>query len=139
MSTRESILAALFTSLGLIVGPKVMRNEALPTRIPAGGILVLRDGDPGAPEVTLSPLTYHYEHRAEIEILVQVKTDQDAVFDALAVAIGIRIAANRTLGGLCDWTEGMAPVPVELVLEGGEPMKAAVIPVMLVYSTTNPI
>lgn len=139
MSTRESILVALFAALGTISGPKVLRNESLPTRIPAGGILILRDGDPGEPEVTLSPLTYHYQHRAEIEVLVQLKTAQDAAFDTLAANIGAKIEANRTLGGLCDWTEGMAPVPVELSLEGGEPMKAAIIPIMLIYSTTHPL
>ena len=139
MSTREAILAALFTSLQTIIGPKVLRNDVLPQRIPAGGILILRDGDPGEPEVTLSPLTYHYEHRAEIEVLVQQKTNQDAAFDTLTVAIGTKIESNRTLGGLCDWCEGLAPAPVELRLEGGEPMKAAVVPVMLVYSTTHPL
>ena len=139
MSTREAILAALFTSLQTIIGPKVLRNDVLPQRIPAGGILILRDGDPGEPEVTLSPLTYHYEHRAEIEVLVQQKTNQDAAFDTLTAAIGTKIESNRTLGVLCDWCEGLAPAPVELNLEGGEPMKAAVVPVMLVYSTTHPL
>jgi hypothetical protein len=139
MSTRESILVALFAALSTISGPKVLRNESLPTRIPAGGILILRDGDPGEPEVTLSPLAYHYEHRAEIEVLMQVKTAQDTAFDNLCVAIGARITANRTLGGLCDWIEGAAPVPVELTLEGGEPMKAAIVSVMLIYKTAQPL
>lgn len=139
MSKREDVLAALFTMLQTISGPKVLRNESLPTRIPSGGILILRDGNPGEPEVTLSPLTYHYEHLAEIEVLVQQVTGPDAAFDALAAAIGARINSNRTLGGLCDWSEGQAPSPVDLILEGSEPMKAAIISVMLVYSTTNPI
>ena len=139
MTTREEVLAALFARLQLIVGPLVQRGSVLPERVPQEGMLNLRDGDPGEPEVTLSPLTYHYEHRAEIEVLVQQKTNQDAAFDTLTVAIGTKIESNRTLGGLCDWCEGLAPVPVELHLEGGEPMKAAVVPVMLVYSTTHPL
>lgn len=139
MSTRESILVALFAALGTIPGAKVLRNENLPTRIPNGGLLILRDGDPGEPEVTLSPLTYHYEHKAEIELLVQKPTGQDAAFDALAVQIGATLEANRTLGGLCDWVEGTAPAPVELALDGGESMKAAIVSVMLIYSTTHPV
>ena len=139
MTTRETVLQALFALLQTISGPKVTRNDVLPEKIPPEGLLILRDGDPGEPEVTLSPLTYHYEHRAEIEVLVQQKTNQDAAFDTLTAAIGTKIESNRTLGGLCDWCEGLAPAPVELHLEGGEPMKAAVVPVMLVYSTTHPL
>ena len=139
MSTREAILAALFTSLQTIIGPKVLRNDVLPQRIPAGGILILRDGDPGEPEVTLSPLTYHYEHRAEIEVLVQQKTNQDAAFDTLTVAIGTKIESNRTLGGLCDWVEPEAPASIDLPIEGAAALKAAVITVVLHYTTTGPL
>ena len=39
----------------------------LPERVPAEGLLILRDGEPGEPEVPLSPFAYHYQHRAEIE------------------------------------------------------------------------
>jgi hypothetical protein len=33
-----------------------LRGEVLPERVPAEGLLILRDGEPGEPEVTLSPL-----------------------------------------------------------------------------------
>lgn len=141
-SKREQVLSALHAALSagvVLTGIDVRRGDPLPEQAPEDGLIILRDGDPGEPEVTLSPLTYHYQHRAEIEVLVQLKTAQDAAFDTLAANIGAKIEANRTLGGLCDWTEGMAPVPVELSLEGGEPMKAAIIPVMLIYSTTHPL
>jgi hypothetical protein len=49
----------------------VLRGEVLPERVPAAGLLILRDGEPGEPAVTLSPLRYHYQHRAEIEAVVQ--------------------------------------------------------------------
>ena len=35
--------------------------------MPSAGLLILRDGDPGDPEVTLSPLRHHSQHRAKIE------------------------------------------------------------------------
>jgi hypothetical protein len=60
---RETILAALHERLQTLAAP-VLRGEVLPERIPANGLIILRDGKPGEPEVTLSPLTYFYEHRA---------------------------------------------------------------------------
>ena len=139
MSKREDILAALLIQLAGVAGATVSRNIALPTRIPAAGLVILRDGTPGEPEVSLSPLTYHYDHEAVVEVIVKGEATQDAQFDAICVAIGARLAANRTLGGLCDWLEGAAPDPTEIITEGGEPMKGAAVTITLTYSTTNPI
>ena len=139
MSKREDVLTALFAALAGVGGATVARNLALPTRIPAAGLVILRDGTPGEPEVSLSPLTYHYEHAAVVEVIVQGQATQDAQFDSICVAIGARLAANRTLGGLCDWLEGAAPDPTEIITEGGEPMKGAAVTITMTYSTTNPI
>ncbi len=139
MSTRETILEALRLVLAALPGARVLRNEPLPGRIPSGGMVILRDGDPGEPDVTMSPLRYHYEHRAGIDVLIQKASGRDAAFDALTSAIGARIAANRTLGGLCDWCEAEAPEPVEIAAEGGEPIKAATVAVILTYSSANPL
>lgn len=43
-----------------------LRGEVLPERVPGDGLLILRDGELGDPEVTLSPLRYHYQHRADL-------------------------------------------------------------------------
>ena len=67
---RETILAALHARL-LALPATALRGEVLPERVPTEGLLILRDGEPGEPEVTLSPLRYHYQHRAEIEAVVQ--------------------------------------------------------------------
>jgi len=134
---RETILAALHTVLQAL--PAIaLRGDVLPERVPTNGLLILRDGEPGEPEVTLSPLRYHYQHRAEIEAVVQ-GADRDATFDTLTASIGVVIAADRTLGGLCDWVEAEAPRPVDLPVEGAVALKAAVIPVMLHYSTADPL
>ena len=109
----------------------------LPERVPSAGLLILRDGEPGEPEVTLSPLRYHYQHRAEIEAVVQGAT-RDAAFDTLCASIGAALAADRTLGSLCDWVEAEAPRSVDLPVEGAASLKAAVIPVVLHYSTADP-
>ena len=56
-SKREQVLAALFARLDAELSATVRRNEALPERVPAEGLVILRDGDPGEPDVTLNPRT----------------------------------------------------------------------------------
>ena len=140
-SKREQVLGALFAALGatMPVGATLLRNAVLPERVPAAGLLVLRDGDPGEPAVTLSPLRYHYQHRAEVEAVVQSATGRDATFDALAAGVGAALAVDRTLGGLCDWVEAEAPRAVDLAIDGAAPVKAAVITIVLHYSTSDPL
>ena len=137
-SKREAILAALHTQLQTLTTP-VLRGDVLPERIPATGLIILRDGKPGEPEVTLSPLTYFYEHRAELEVVIQAGTGRDALFDVLAGSIGVALATDRTLGGLCDWVDAEAPEPVDLPIEGAAALKAAVITIVLHYATPDPL
>ena len=92
---RETILAALHARLSALLAT-ALRGEVLPERVPAEGLLILRDGEPGEPEVTLSPPRYHYRHRAEIEAVVR-GADSDAAFDSLTASIGAALAADRTL------------------------------------------
>ncbi len=134
---RETILIALYVRLSALPAT-ALRGDVLPERVPAAGLLILRDGEPGEPEVTLSPLRYHYQHRAEVEAVVQ-GANRDAAFDTLIVSIGATIVSDRTLGGLCDWIEAEAPRPVDLPVEGAASLKAAVIPVLLHYSTADPL
>ncbi len=154
-SPRETTLTALHTLLQTLTAT-ALRGDVLPERVPTDGLLILRDGEPGEPEVTLSPLRYHYQHRAEIEAVVQGEArsaqqmqgsggplqgtnDRDAAFDTLTASIGAAIVADRTLSGLCDWVEAEAPRPVDLPVEGAASLKAAVIPVVLHYSTADPL
>ncbi|MBC7140177.1 MAG: acyl-CoA transferase [Defluviimonas sp.] len=134
---RETILTALYARLSALPAT-AMRGDVLPERVPAAGLLILRDGEPGEPEVTLSPLRYHYQHRSEIEAVVQGAA-RDAAFDTLCTSIGAALTADRTLGGLCDWIEAEAPRPVDLAVDGAASLKAAVITVVLHYSTSDPL
>ncbi|MCX7298960.1 MAG: acyl-CoA transferase [Rhodobacterales bacterium] len=134
---RETILATLHARLSALPAT-ALRGDVLPERVPTAGLLVLRDGEPGEPEVTLSPLRYHYQHRAEIEAVVQ-GVARDGAFDTLCANVGAAIAADRTLGGLCDWVEAEAPRPVDLPVEGAASLKAALILVLLHYSTADPL
>ena len=136
-TTRETILTALVDLLRTIPHAPVLRGGVLPERIPPAGLMILRDGAPGEPGVTLSPLTYHYQHRAELEVIVQSSADRDGLFDALIAQIGAVTAADRTLRGLCDWVEAEAPEPIDLPIEGGAALKAAVVPILLHYATSD--
>lgn len=135
---RETILTALHARLSAL-SATTLRGDVLPERVPAAGLLILRDGEPGEPEVTLSPLRYHYQHRAELEVVVQAGTGRASTFDDLIGAIGAALDADRTLGGLCDWVEPEAPASVDLPVEGAAALKAAVITVVLHYTTTGPL
>ena len=137
-TTRETVLAALHARLQPLAAP-TLRDEVLPERISTGGLIILRDGQPGDPEVTLSPLRYHYQHRAELEVVVQAPNGRATAFDTLIAAIGTTLEADRTLGGICDWVEAEAPDAVDLPVEGAAALKAAVITVVLQYTTTGPL
>jgi len=136
-TTRETILTALADLLRTIPHVPVLRGEVLSERIPPAGLLILRDGTPGEPGVTLSPMTYHFQHRAELEMIVQSAKDRDALFDALVAQISAVIAADRTLRGLCDWIEPEAAEPVDLPVEGAASLKAGIIPITLHYATSD--
>lgn len=137
-TTRETILATLHARLQTVAA-MVLRDEVLPERIPPAGLIILRDGQPGEPEVTLSPLRYHYQHRAELELVVQAARDRATSFDTLITSIGTALESDRTLGDLCDWVEAEAPASVDVPIEGAAALKAAVITVLLHYTTTGPL
>ena len=137
-TTRETVLAALQARLQPLAA-LTLRDAVLPERVPTAGLIILRDGQPGEPEVTLSPLRYHYQHRAELEVVVQAGTGRASAFDDLITAIGAAIEADPTLGGLCDWVEPEAPASVDLPIDGAAALKAAIITVVLHYTTTGPL
>lgn len=134
---REAILTALYARLKSLPAT-ALRGEVLPERIPAAGLVILRDGDPGNPEVTMSPLRYHYEHKAELEVVVQ-GANRDLALDTLVASIGSTIEADRSLGGLCEWVEAEAPRPVDLSVEGAASLKAGVVTIVLHYTTASPL
>ena len=136
-TTRETVLSALHARLQPLAA-LTLRDEVLPERIPIAGLIILRDGQPGEPDVTLSPLRYHYQHRAELEVVVQAPNGRATAFDTLIATIGTALEADRTLGGLCDWVDPEAPASVDLPIEGAAALKAAVITVVLHYTTTGP-
>jgi hypothetical protein len=132
---RETILTALHARLSALPAT-ALRGEVLPERVPTEGLLILRDGEPGEPEVTLSPLPTTTSTAPRSRRSCRAP-HRDTAFDTLTASIGAALAADRTLGGLCDWVEAEAPRPVDLPVEGAASLKAAVVPVVLHYSTAD--
>lgn len=140
-SHREQVLAALLSALETLSGPAVRRNEPLPEKLPAAGLVMLRDGELGEPEILLSPLSYIWRHRAIIEAMVRGPTAaaRDGALDDLLSAVGQAIEADPRLGGLVDWIE-IGPASFEtLAIDGAAPLKGATMPITLHYATSSPL
>jgi hypothetical protein len=141
-SKRETVFAAVKSLVAAALpGAEVKRNLAKAERISPGGLVVIRDGDPGEPEVSLSPLTYLYSHRIPLEIAAyeSATLTREQVLDAMLGAIGAAVMANRTLGGLCDWIEAEAPVTDDIEALGALPGRFADLAILVVYATTDPL
>ena len=141
-SKRETVLAAVRSLVAAALpGAEVKRNLAKAERIPPGGLVVIRDGDPGEPEVSLSPLTYLYSHRIPLEIAAydSAMLSREQVVDAMIGAIGAAVMGSRTLGGLCDWIEAEAPVTDDIEALGALPGRFADLAILAVYATTDPL
>jgi hypothetical protein len=141
-SRREDVLEAVRALIATALpAAKVERNAAKPERIPSGGLVIIRDGDPGDPEVTLSPLTYIYTHPipVEIAILASGALTREQALDATLIAIGQAVEADRTLGGLCDFLEPEAPSTDDLEATGTVAGRWADAVIVAMYATTNPM
>ena len=142
MSQRENAIGAVFAVLGqLSLVTMVKRNAALPERIADHAMAILRDGEMGEPEVSLSPLTYHWQHQVAIELFV---ADPDAAardsrMDGLLVELAALIEADRTLAGVVEYAEIGQPKFDELAPEGTSGIKACLLPVVLHYSSAGPL
>jgi len=140
-SRREQVLAALSDRLRGIAGVAFRRNEALPVSVPAAGLVLLRDGDPGEPDVTLNPRSAFYSHRAEIEVFVTRPVDGggEGMLDALLSQIGAALAADRSLGGLAENLFCSAPETSVLAIEGAAPILAARLTITIEYLVGDPL
>ena len=142
MSRAEAILEALQGLLQTVAGPAVERNSVLSEKIPAGGLIILRDGDPGEPEQALGGFgNAYYQHAVEIEVYVEEggAAVRDAAFDGLLQQIGVVLDADPTLGGLAfGLTYGRPEASIEAV-PGAPAIKSATLTVTVDYETAAPL
>ena len=142
MSQRENAIGAVFAVLGqLSLVTMVKRNAALPERISDHAMAILRDGEMGEPEVSLSPLTYHWQHQVAIELFVADPdaSVRDARMDDLLIELAALIEADRTLGGVVEFADIGPPKFDELAPDGSSGIKACLLPVVLYYSSSGPL
>ncbi len=141
-SKREQVLDAVKALVAAALpSADVKRNLAKAERIPPGGLVIVRDGEPGEPEVMLSPLTYIYTHRIPIEIAAYetASKPREEVLDEMLGAIGTGVAADRTLAGLCDFIEAEAPATDDIDTAGARAGRWADAAIIAVYGTTDPL
>ena len=138
MSRREQILAALAAVLAGLLAAPVRRNEVLPEKVPAAGLVILLDGEP---DITLNPRTEFYAHRVELEVYVPRDPGGggEAALDQLLGAIGAALRVDETLGGLAENLTPSAPETGALALEGAPPVLTARIIVTIEYLVSDPL
>ncbi len=140
LSKTEQILEAIKALLETVPDAKVERNSGVPEKIPAGGLIVLRDGDPGAPDTALGGFGgAYYSHDVEVELYVEegAASARDAAFDTLVQAVGVALETDPTLGGLAfGMTYGRPEINTEGVT-GAAAIKTGTITVTVEYETTS--
>jgi hypothetical protein len=136
-SHREQALTALAAALATLPGATVQRNEDTAQPVPAGGLIILRDGEREAIEVTMWPVCHHWQHDAVVDVLVQGRSaaGRDAALDQLLLALGAAIAADPTLGGAVDWAQVSDLALEDLAVPAGAALKGAVVTVSLLYAS----
>jgi hypothetical protein len=141
-SKSEQILDALKALLETVPDAVVDRNSALPEKIPDGGLVILRDGDPGEPEQALGGFgSRYYQHAVEIEVYVEEgdAAARDSAFDALLQQLGAVLDADLTLGGLAFGLIYGRPEPSIEAVAGAPAIKSATLSVTVEYETDTPL
>jgi hypothetical protein len=141
-SKAEQVLNALKALLEAIPDAVVQRNNVLPEKVPAGGLIIVRDGDPGEPEQALGGFgSTYYQHAVEIEVYVEEgdAAARDAAFDDLLQDIGAALEADSTLGGLAFGLTYGRPEPAIEAVAGAPAIKAATLTATVEYETGGPL
>jgi hypothetical protein len=141
-SKAEQVLDALKALLATVPSTSVERNSVLPEKILDGGLIILRDGDPGEPEQALGGFgNAYYQHAVEIEVYVEEGDDavRDAAFDGLLQKIGDALEFDRTLGGLAFGLTYGRPEPATEAVAGAPAIKAATLTVTVDYESDAPL
>jgi hypothetical protein len=141
-SKAEQVLSALKALLETVPNASVQRNSVLPEKIPDGGLIILRDGDPGEPEQALGGFgSTYYQHAVEVEVYLEEgdAAARDAAFDALLQQIGVALEADSTLGDLVFGPTYGRPEPAIEAIAGAPAIKSATLSVIVDYETDAPL
>jgi hypothetical protein len=141
-SKAEQVLEGVKSLLETIPDAVVERNRVLLEKVPGGGLIILRDGDPGEPEQALGGFgSTYYQHAVEIEVYVEQgdAAARDAAFDALLQQIGVALEADPTLAGLAFGLTYGRPEPAIEAIAGAPAIKSATLTVTIDYESDTPL
>jgi hypothetical protein len=141
-SKAEQVLQALEAVLETVPNVVVERNRVLPEKVPDGGLIILRDGDPGEPEQALGGFgNAYYQHAVEVEVYIEEgdAVARDAAFDELLQQIGAALDADLTLGDLAFGLTYGRPEPAIEAIAGAPAIKSATLTVTVDYESDAPL
>ena len=141
-SRAEAILQRLQLALSGIGDATVERNSVLPEKVPTGGLIILRDGDPGEPEQALGGFSsVYYQHAVAIELYIEDgdPADRDTAFDDLLQQIGATLEADPTLDGLAFGVSYGRPETSIEAVPGTPAIKSATLSVTVDYESDAPL
>jgi len=141
-SKAEQVVNALNALLQTVPDASVERNSVLPEKVPGGGLIIVRDGDPGEPEQALGGFgSTYYQHAVEVEVYLEEgdAAARDAAFDALLQQIGAALETDPTLGGLAFGLTYGRPEPAIEAVAGASAIKTATLIVTVDYETGTPL
>ena len=137
----KAVIAAIEAALPNAEVKGLSADDAKPSRIGPGGTVIVRAGDPGEPEVDLSPLAYNYTHRIPVEVGAYEAggLGPEDVVDAMLGAIGEWLITDPTLGGLVDHVEPSAASTDDFEAFGAEAGRWGDAEIVATYSTPSPL
>lgn len=113
-------------------------DASVPQRIGAGGHVIGHPGDPGQPEVDLSPVTYNFSHQIFLEVIAPDGAG-GAALDVMLESLGVAIAADQFLGGLCEHFAAESFALGDRETAALPSTNWATVTLLAEYFTTNPL
>ena len=108
ITTHEAVLEAVFALVETALPDATVKRNVKPQRLEQpGGLVMVWDGDPGEPEMDLSPPVYNFQRRVMLGFSGYKSLTKTAsqVTAEMKQAVAGAVAADRFLGGLCEWVE----------------------------------
>ncbi len=108
ITTHEAVLEAVVALVEAALPAATVKRNAKPQRLDQpGGLVVVWDGEPGDPEMDLSPPVFNFQRRVMLGFGAYASASQTAsqVTAGMKAAVAQRVAGDRFLGGLAEWVE----------------------------------
>lgn len=142
MAKAEDVLNKLKELIEAQTSAKVERNMDAPEKIPPDGLIIIHDGDPGEPDITLGGFSNtYYSHDIEVEIYVQEgdAAQRDAKFDLLLQKIDTVLQAKPPLEGVVDGLLYGRPEITTEAVEGAAAIKTGTLIIEADYEAPTPL